>query len=367
MRIAINLGEMKGEGYLLLLITEMIRQRPADEFLLLSGKNLNLHDLSSNTSTHVFGDSSESMLKKRWRLDVNLPSVLKKWNADVLVNLDSSCSLRSNAPQVIYVPDLLFLHDAKRYSWAEKILHRFYLPKYLRKVKSIITPSEFVKHEIVDKFKVDKEKITAVSKFVKQGFLPLDWEAKSIVKDGYADGREYFLFVGGFDPVKNLMNVLKAFSQFKKWQHSEMKLLITGDTSINSEMLQKIKTFKFRDDVVLLGHVTDEQLTKLMAGAYALLYPSLYEGFGLPILEAMQSGTPVITSNNSAMKETGAEAVLYVDSNDDTQLSAQMIKLYKDESLRERLVEAGKIHVAKYDRKSSVDAFWKVIESTVTN
>jgi glycosyltransferase involved in cell wall biosynthesis len=366
MRIVINLGE-KCEGYMLLLISEMIKQQPAHQFLLLINNVLKADEFPANTNTQLFNNASDSLLRKRWRLDVELPSRLKMWKADVLVNMESTCSMTSKIPQVMYVPDLLFLHYPKQYSWKELVLRKFYFPRYFKKVKSIITPSVFVKQEIIENFVVDKDKIQIVSKFARAGFSLLDWEARSAVKDGYADGREYFLFVGGLDPVKNLMSVLKAFSQFKKWQHSEMKLLITGDTSINSDMLQKIKTFKFRDDVVVLDHVTDEQLTKLVAGAYALLYPSSYEGFGLPILEAMQSGTPVITSNNTAMKETGGDAVLYVDPTNEAELSAQMIKLYKDEALRERLIEGGKIHAAKYDRKSSVDVFWKVIESAVTN
>jgi glycosyltransferase involved in cell wall biosynthesis len=132
-------------------------------------------------------------------------------------------------------------------------------------------------------------------------------------------------------------------------------------------MLQKIQTFKFKDDVEVLGYVSDPQLSKIMAGAYALLYPSLYEGFGLPILEGMRSGIPVITSNSSGMNEIGGDAVLYVDPANESELSAQMIKLYKDEALRERLILAGKARASKYDKQSPVNAFWKVIKSATTN
>ncbi len=358
MRIAINIGDdLQGKYY----VSSLIERQNAHPILLLVTEDFG--GLPLNIETREIGSSSNSFLKKQWRLDFQLPSILKEWKADVLLNFGSSCSMMAKVPQILYIPDLMFLNYPRKQSWIERTLHQFYFQKGLNKARSIITPSEFVKQEIINRYSsVDASKIEVISKFVRSIFSPLDWEERSVVKDGYAEGREYFLFVGGFDPVKNLMNVLKAFSQFKKWQHSDMKLLITGDTS-NSELLQKIQTYKFRDDVKLLDHVSDEQLSKLMAGAYAALYPSLYEGFGLPILEAMQSGTPVITSNNSAMIETGADAVLYVDPQNESEIAAQMIKLYKDEELRERLVAAGKTHAAKYNQQSSADALWKMIES----
>lgn len=350
MRIAVNIGDgLQGRYYVSLLIEGQI----SHQFLLLMNESFNINDLPLNVESKLLDSGSDNLLRR----------LLKEWQADLLVNMNTSCNIKTKVPQIMYVPDLAFVDYSKSYSWKGKILQRYYLPKYFQKAGMIITPSEFVKEEIISRFKIDAGKIQVITKSARPTFSPLDWEERNTVKDGYADGREYFLFVGGFDPVKNLMNVLKAFSQFKKWQQSDMKLLITGKTNVNREMLQKIQTFKFRDDVVVLDHVSEAQLTKLMASAYALLYPSFYEGFGLPILEAMQSGTPVITSINSAMKETGSEAVLYVDPENESEIAAQMIKLYKDEALRERLIELGKAQAAKYNEESSIDSFWKVIES----
>lgn len=368
MRIAINFGNTADDkGYISTLIYILARHQKIHQFLWLMNDGQEVKDIPANVEIKVFSSHSNSLLKKRWRLDVQLPSILKKWKADVLLNVDNSGSATTKLPQVMYVPDLLHLHYPRKYTWTELILRRFYLPRYLRRSVAVITPSNFVKQEVIKQFRIDASKIQVVPKSAKPSFLPLDWEERNVVKDGYADGREYFLFVGGFDPVKNIMTVLKAFSQFKKWQHSDMKLLITGNTTSYPEVLQKIRTFKFKDDVEVLGQVSDEQLSKIMAAAYVLIYPSLYEGFGLPILEAMQSGTAVITSNNNGLKETGGDAVLYVDPTSEGELSAQMIKLYKDESLRGRLIEAGKIHAAKYNEQSSVDPLCKVIESAATN
>ena len=144
-------------------------------------------------------------------------------------------------------------------------------------------------------------------------FGPMEWEEKEAIKTEYSQGKEYFLFVGGIQPRKNLMNLLKAFSLFKKWQRSNMKLLVAGRFAWQYEgLMEKLKTYKYRDDVVMLNWVSEEQLVKkIMGSAYALVYPSYFEGFGLPILEAMQAAVPVITSNGSSMPETAGDAAIF--------------------------------------------------------
>ena len=195
--------------------------------------------------------------------------------------------------------------------------------------------------------------------------MPLSWHEKEQVKEGFAEGREYFLFTGGIHPRKNLMNLLKAFSLFKKWQHSNMKLLVAGRLAWQyDEITEKLKTYKYRDDVVLLGYLPDEQLARITAAAYALVYPSFFEGFGLPIIEAMQCELPVITSNTGSMPETGGEAALYADPNDPEAIAKQMLRIYKDEALRERLITAGKIQAAKFSWDKAADQLWQIIVST---
>lgn len=121
-----------------------------------------------------------------------------------------------------------------------------------------------------------------------------------------------------------------------------MKLLVAGRMAWQyEEVLEKLKSYKYREDVVLLDYVPEEQLAKITAAAYALVYPSFFEGFGLPVLEAMQSGVPVITSLQSAMVEPAAEAALYAKPEDPDSIAQQMLKLYRDEGLRGLMIDAG--------------------------
>ena len=144
-----------------------------------------------------------------------------------------------------------------------------------------------------------------------------------------------------------------------------MKLLVAGRLAWQyDDVLTKLKTYKYRNDVVLLDYVPEDQLAKLTAAAYALVYPSYFEGFGLPIIEAMQSEVPVITSHTSSMPETGGDAALYANPSDPDAIAKQMLHLYRDESLRARLIAAGKEQAARFSWDTAAAQLWEVIVAT---
>ena len=146
-----------------------------------------------------------------------------------------------------------------------------------------------------------------------------------------------------------------------------MKLLVAGRLAWQYEgLIEKLKTYKYRDDLVLLRYVSDDELAKITASAYALVYPSFFEGFGLPILEAMQSSTPVICSNTSSMPEAAGDAALFADPNDPDAIAKQMLAVYKDESLRDELIQKGKLRAAEFSWDKTADLVWNAILKTAT-
>ena len=145
-----------------------------------------------------------------------------------------------------------------------------------------------------------------------------------------------------------------------------MKLLVAGRLAWQyKDLVEKLKTYKYRNDVIMAGYVSDEQLASLTASAYAAVYPSFFEGFGVPILEAMQSGTPVITSNTSSMPEIGGTAALYADPHDPDSIAKQMLALYKNETLRSELIDAGKAHAGRFNWDQCAELLWQEILKTV--
>jgi glycosyltransferase involved in cell wall biosynthesis len=153
---------------------------------------------------------------------------------------------------------------------------------------------------------------------------------------------------------------------FKKWQYSNMKLLIEGSLIYkNEDFVNKIKTYKYRDDVLLLGSLSKTQIATITASAYCVLYTPKASGFVSPIIAAMQSGVPIITMNNIGMQETGGNIPLYSNSNQPEDIAEQMQLIYKDENLRTNLMQKGVEQASKFSWEKTIENFWNVIEEAI--
>ena len=290
---------------------------------------------------------------------------VRKCKADIWIQPYGFCSLLSGVPQVLVIHDLAYKHVPHTISWHQRLFYQTFTSLFLKKAKRTITVSEFSKQDILHYYPNKANSVSVVSGAARAGFRPLSWEEKEQVKEAYTDGYEYFICVGGISPRKNMLNILKAFSLFKKWHKSNMKLVFAGRLAWQyQDFMEKLKTYKYRNDVVLTGYVTDEILAKLTASSYAAIYVSHFEGFGLPILEAMQSGVPVITANNSSMPEVGGEAALYADADQPDTIAAHMQTLYKNEQIREKLVQKGLERAQQYSWEKAASLFWKEILAT---
>ena len=363
MRVAINAAGTGAREDMLLLLNALAAHKQEHELLVFADSAFE-DDIASNTNVHVIGPPVTSLLSKRWWLDVKLPSGLKKHHADILLDMNGDACLRTRIPQLLFINDTLFLHHPKELSSAELLFLRFYFPKYLEKAKEIVVPSARVKQDIIKHFGKSTEKITVIPPFIHPAYTEIGWEQKEQVKEEYTGGKEYFLFNGRFEPRHNVINVLKAFSQFKKWQRSNMQLVITGNID-NAEMAEKIRTFKFRDDVIVLHDIDIELTAQLLAAAYAFIHTPLYDASGKAVIEAMSVATPVITVDLPVIGDIAADTVLYVEPGNVEMLAAQMIKLHKDESLRSALTAKARNLAGNYHHRHSAGMLWQLIENTV--
>ena len=210
---------------------------------------------------------------------------------------------------------------------------------------------------------MEADKIHIVYNATNPVFKPLSYEEKEKIKQQYTDGCEYFIFTGTIHPRKNLINLLRAFSVFKKKQSSNMKLVISGRMAWKTEEFTRLlSTFKFRNDVILTGYVSKEELSFLVASAYAMVYPSLFEGFGVPPLEALQCHVPAIVSRSSAMPEVGGDAYLYIDPDSFEDIVQKMMLLYKDETLRNKLVTNGEERLSLFSWDKTAEKMWNCIQ-----
>ncbi len=372
MVIAVNtrfLTQKKLDSYssfVLEIFKQIAQEQPHHHFIFIFDRKFHTDfGFAKNITPIIISPKVKDIVSFKYWYDVKLPLGLMKHKPDLLVQPTGFCSLTTSIPQLLILQDLAFKHYPNHIPKNHLAYYKYFTQKFIDKAKLIVTLSQFSKQDIESTYTVEPNKISVVYSSAKSIFKPLDYNEIEQVKDGYADGRSYFLFVGGFHPRKNLMNVLKAFSLFKKWQRSNMKLLIAGAVAVQyDDILIKLKTYKYREDIVLLDHIDETKLALITASAYCVLYPSFFEGLSVPIIEAMQCAVPIITSNNSSMPEIGGDAALYVNPDEADELAEKMQLIYKDENLRSSLIEKGLKQATTFNWNIATAKVWDAIVAT---
>lgn len=359
---------LEGYGYF---IYETFRRitaaHPEHEFIFIFDRPYDKRFLfGPNVKGVVAGPPARHPLLWKFWYDIKLPAALRKYKAGVFVSCDGFCSLSTKVPQCLVLHDLAFLHYPSFIRKSHLSFYKRNTPKFLKKANSLATVSAFSKNDIITTYKLDADKIDVIYSAAKEFFCPINNEEKAATKNKYTEGKEYFVFAGAIHPRKNLINLLKAFSVFKKRMQSNMKLVLAGRLAWKYESFsESLKSYKYRDDVVLTGYISEEELVKLIGSAYGLVYPSLLEGFGVPVLEAMQCDVPVVTSVASSMQEIAGEAALYAKPGDHTDIADKMMLLYKDEKLRNELIAKGRLIAHHYNWDKTAALLWQSILKAV--
>ena len=285
--------------------------------------------------------------------------MLRKYKADLFLSPDSYMSLSTRVPTCLVIHDLAFEHYPEHFVLSHRLYWRHYSPLFAKKATRIATVSTFSKDDIIRHYGIDPANIDVVYNGAHDEYRPLTTDEKEAVKKQYADGCEYFVFAGALHPCKNIVNLLKAFVAFKKRQHTNMKLVIAGRPAWKYEEVEQMKAeMPFKEDVKWVGYMNVDELSRLTGGAYALVYASLFEGFGIPILVALQCNVPAIVSNTSSMPEVAGDAALLVDPSDPMDIAEKMHLLYKDEALRNRLIANAPAQTKKFDWDGSARRLW---------
>ena len=197
-------------------------------------------------------------------------------------------------------------------------------------------------------------------------FRPLDMDEKARVRVKYAGGCDYFLFVSAINKRKNLPNILRAFDLYKERAGEDVKLLVVGGRAgKQAELDEVLAQMRHFQDVRFLGHLPAEELALVTGGATAFVYASFFEGFGIPIVEAFNAETAVITSNTSSMPEVAGDAALLVDPLSVEQIAAAMTRMTTELSLRRELIEKGRVQRQKFSWELTAHKLWQCVEKAV--
>jgi glycosyltransferase involved in cell wall biosynthesis len=279
-------------------------------------------------------------------------------------------SIKTNAPKIATCLDLIGL-TLKEYDFIDRRF-KSYSIKSMREANKIITISDYTKNELIKYTKISADKIKTI-------YLGADDEFKKLSSDEIADARleynlpeNFILYVGSEQSRKNFPLLIKAFYNLKKkYNLKEIKLVKAGSPQISEVQRRKIfdliEQLNLQDDVIFTDYVSDEYLVKLYNAADLFVYPSLYEGFGLPPLEAMACGCPVITSNTSSLPEVVGEAGIMIDPNDINSLTESMYTVLTDKGLKEELSKKSLERAKMFSWKKTAAETWKIYEQVLNN
>jgi glycosyltransferase involved in cell wall biosynthesis len=298
--------------------------------------------------------------------DHGIPLKLKKIKPDFFLSTDGWIPTRLDIPSVNVIHDLNFLHHPE---FVPPVVRRYYdrfFPKFARNATRLATVSQFSRDDIHQSYQVPVETIDVVYNGANTAYKPYTEELQITVKQQYTDGHDFFLFVGLIHKRKNLDNVFRAFDLFKERTGSPMKLVVVGDKKWwAGEIEDTYLAMRHREDVVMLGRRQLDELSALTAAATAMVYASLFEGFGQPIVDAFNAHTAVITSNISSMPEIAGDAALLVNPYDVEEIAQAMEQLYQDPLLRNTLIEKGKARKGLYTWDRTAELLWQTIEKAL--
>jgi len=304
------------------------------------------------------------LMWKIW-LNYTLPGIARKHRAEILIHTGGACSLRTKTPQCVFISDLSFFYFPQFFSKKQLGFLKKNLPAFLEKATTIVTASDFLTKEIAGKYALDEKKITSFQINPAGIYQPIGWEEKEAIREKYTEGKEYFLFSGEIHLRSNLINLLKAFSFFKKRQKSNMQLIIIAIGVVADDRFSEdLKTYKFRKEVVFLTGLPENEHAKITAAAYAFVYPVLYEGMALFPLRAVHCEVPVIAGNIPAIVEKVQQGGLYFDPASFEDIADKMMLLFKDENKRAALINKKNRAVRENVICEANEILWQVIFKT---
>jgi len=370
MRIAVNTrfllkGKLEGIGWFTNeIIKRLVINHPEHEFIFLFDRPFDQQFIfASNVKPVVIHPPARHPILWFIWFEWSVRKALKKYKADIFISTDGFLSLSSKVPSILVVHDLAFEHFPQHLPFKFRYYLQKFTPKFVKKASHTVTVSSYSKADLVSTYHADPNKISVIYNGAHAQYKPLSFEKKQEIKQQYADGCEYFVFAGALHPRKNVTNLLKAFGIFKQKQRSNMKILIIGRFAWNADDIRiAIEQHPFKKDVVHLDYMEVEELSKVIGAAYALTFVSIFEGFGIPILEAMQCQVPSIVSNTSSMPEVAGDAAILVNPSDIQEIAQAMSTMYKDENLRSKLIEATKTQAKKFNWDISAEDLYGIVE-----
>lgn len=289
--------------------------------------------------------------------EVNIPNILHDNEVEIYHVPQNGIGLPLDKPCKM----IITLHDIIPYRMPETVGPNYLkiflkqIPQIIPLCDGIITVSKFSKEDIMREFNFPGDKIFVTHLAPEGIYKPRDKQkSKQLVKDLYGIDGDFILYIGGFSPRKNIMGLIESFSKILKSYKRNIKLVIAGKKGISYELYrQRTEQLSISENVIFPGFIAMEHLPYLYSASELFVYPSFYEGFGLPPVEAMACGIPVIASNTTSIPEIIGDNAVSVNPSDIDALSEAMLNVLQDETLKEKLITKGLVRASELTWKDT--------------
>lgn len=352
--------------YTLELAHALARIAPEDRFEFVSPLP-SLHRPDSPLNLHIT-HAKVSRLGRRFWWQVGLPRYIKRARFSVFHGTNYSVPLQKACPTVITIHDLSLLlwphtheqHLARRARWR--------LPLMARRADAIIVPSQSVKTEVREHLGIDNSKITVIPEAPRSSFWQVPIQETVAVRRRLNISDDFVLYVGTIEPRKNLLTLVRAFEAILRNNACETEIVLVGKEGwLTDDLHGLVKTAGISERVRFTGYLADDDLRALYSSCRVFVYPSLYEGFGLPLLEAMACGAPVITSDIPSIRETVGDAAFLVSPADVDDLARSIKRLLDNPAEREHRSSVGEHHASKFSWEKAAAATLNVYRQVSTD
>jgi len=373
MRIAVNTRfllyqNLSGFGvFINEIFSRLVKEHPDIEFTFIFDRPYHPSFIyNENVKAKVLFPPARHPILKFIYYQFSLQKFINRNNFDLFISPDSELPLHLNCPSLLVLHDINFFHNTNYLSGLNRRYMTYFTPKFLKAATHIVTVSEFCKKDIEDYFPFTKNKVGVVYNAASDYFKPLTDNEILINRNKYSNGKPYFLFIGAITPRKNLANLIKAYNIFRKNTNQNYPLIIVGGQMHKDKDLDnELKNTEYKSDIYLLGNVSNKDIAQIVGSAFALVFPSQFEGFGIPIVEAMKAGIPVITSNISSMPEIAGNAALLVDPFNPDSIAEAMILLTNSQPLYDDLKIKALQRVKNFSWEQSAAKMWEEIKITL--
>lgn len=367
MRIAVNTrlllkNRLDGIGwYMYHTLKRITLAHPEDEFYFIFDRPFDSEFIFSDNIHPLFAypPARHPLLWYLW-FELTIPRLLSNIKPDLFLSPDGYLSLSTKVPSVPVIHDINFHHRPQDLPFSSRIYYRSMFPRFARKASRIATVSEYSKMDISDSYHIPLEKIDVTFNGSHELYRPLDEIVKSKVRDKYFHSNPYFIFIGSLHPRKNIERLLMAFDEFKSRNSSNIGLMIVGGELFDTGSIFRIyNNMKFGSEVKFTGRLEPPELRDVLGSSLALIYVPLFEGFGVPLVEAMNCDIPIVASNVTSVPEITGDAAVYANPYDVNSIAEAMLRISSNNHLQQKCIETGRIRRNLYSWDKTAQRLWE--------